>query len=348
MSEKVQILMDKDELQPLANKIKILKGNNNSITLYGMENAVANANNEIESQSILLDQAIAALAGKSAGSGAPVLQEKTITPTTSSQNITPDSGYDGLSKVTVNAMPTATQATPAISVDSAGKITASAAQSAGYVSAGTKTATQQLTTQAAKTVTPSKSSQTAVASGRYTTGAITVAAIPSSYITTTDATATANDIVSSKTAYVNGSKITGTNPYEKSSTDTEVNTQATKLNQLKSILQGKAAGGSGGSSGGSLGTCQMHFSGVFEEATAYYHSIDSNGNIILKVVPAETHYFVSSIDCYDILCGSYIFFVGGIGFYDSLSNKGTSEFILSDSTYEIIKAPTVPGEIVGG
>lgn len=248
MSENVQILMDKDELQPLANKIKILKGNNNSITLYGMENAIANANNEIESQSILLDQAIAALAGKSAGGGgAPVLQEKTITPTTSSQNVTPDSGYDGLSKVTVNAMPTATQATPTISVDSAGKITASATQSAGYVSAGTKTATQQLTTQAAKTITPSKSSQTAVASGRYTTGNITVAAIPSNYITTTDATATANDIVSSKTAYVNGAKITGTNPYEKSSTDTEVNTQATKLNELKSILQGKAAGGGGGS-----------------------------------------------------------------------------------------------------
>ena len=69
---------------------------------------------------------------------------------------------------------TATQATPSISVSSAGLITASAAQSAGYVAAGTKSATKQLTTKAATTITPSTSNQTAVASGVYTTGAITV------------------------------------------------------------------------------------------------------------------------------------------------------------------------------
>ena len=116
------------------------------------------------------------------GSAAPVLQDKTVTPTTSKQTVTADSGYDGLDTVTVNAMPTATQATPAISVNSSGLITASATQTAGYVSAGAKSATQQLSTQAAKTITPSTSSQTAVASGKYTTGAVTVAAIPSSYI----------------------------------------------------------------------------------------------------------------------------------------------------------------------
>lgn len=104
----------------------------------------------------------------------PTLQEKTVTPSTSAQTITPDTGYDGLSKVIVNAMTTATQATPSINVDSSGLITASATQSAGYVSSGTKSATKQLTTQASKTVTPGTSNQTAVASGRYTTGTVTV------------------------------------------------------------------------------------------------------------------------------------------------------------------------------
>ena len=85
---------------------------------------------------------------------------------------------------------------PSISVSSSGLITASVSGTqnvtptvtAGYVSSGTAgtitvsgSATKQLTTQAAKTVTPSTSSQTAVASGVYTTGAITVAAIPSNY-----------------------------------------------------------------------------------------------------------------------------------------------------------------------
>ena len=185
----------------------------------------------------------------SGGGGSVSLQTKTATPSESEQTITADSGYDGLSLVTVEAVSstyvgsgisrksssnltasgatvtapagyyaesasksvaTATQATPSISVSSAGLITASSTQSTGYVSAGTKTATEQLTTQAAKTITPTKSSQTAVASGRYTTGTVTVAAIPSEYITTTDATATASQINSGATAYVNGTKVTGT------------------------------------------------------------------------------------------------------------------------------------------
>lgn len=213
-----------------------------------------------------------AITGTASGGGSVSLQSKSATPTESQQTITADTGYDGLSSVTVGAIDSeyvgsdvsrrsasdltasgatvsvpagyyaqaaskavssgsaATPATtitanPSITVSSAGLITATVSGSrsitptvsAGYVSSGTAgtvsvsgSDTEQLTVQAAKTVTPTKSSQTAVAAGRYTTGAVTVAAIPAEYITTTDATATAAQINSGATAYVNGTKVTGT------------------------------------------------------------------------------------------------------------------------------------------
>lgn len=66
-------------------------------------------------------------------------------------------------------------ATPTIDVSAGGLITATTEQEKGYVPGGTKSATQQLTTQGAKTVTPTTTNQTAVASGRYTTGDVKVA-----------------------------------------------------------------------------------------------------------------------------------------------------------------------------
>ena len=66
-------------------------------------------------------------------------------------------------------------ATPMIDVSAGGLITAKTEQEKGYVPGGTKSSTKQLTTQAAKTVTPGTTAQTAVASGRYTTGDVVVA-----------------------------------------------------------------------------------------------------------------------------------------------------------------------------
>ena len=82
-------------------------------------------------------------------------------------------GADG--SIVTGTLPEVIQATPTISVSSGGLITASATQSGGIVEGGTKSSTKQLTTQGAKTVTPGTTNQTAVASGRYTTGDVDVA-----------------------------------------------------------------------------------------------------------------------------------------------------------------------------
>lgn len=181
------ILTEKSNLVAVADAIRSKTGQTGQMTLNQMISSTNNfagsedLTSELSEQDELIAEIQTALEGKVAG-GEPVLQNKTVTPTTSVQSIKADSGYDGLGTVTVNAMPTATQATPSISVSSAGEITASSTQTAGYVAAGTKSATKQLTVQAAKTITPSTSSQTAVVKDRYTTGAVTVAAIPSSYV----------------------------------------------------------------------------------------------------------------------------------------------------------------------
>lgn len=143
-------------------------------------------------------------ASSSATSG--YASKATINRSTNDQYINIPTGFNnagGYYKVSAVANGSATTpattitANPSISVSNSGLITAttSASQSvtpsvnAGYVSSGTAgtvtvsgSNTQQLSTQAATTITPTTSSQTAVAAGKYTTGAVTVGAIPSNYI----------------------------------------------------------------------------------------------------------------------------------------------------------------------
>lgn len=157
---------------------------------------------------------------------APTTQEKSATPTESAQDIVPDSGkllskvsvgaidsgYVGsavarkasadltASGATVTApagyyASSASKAvadgsiavnTPSINT-STGVVTASTTLStAGYVASNPSSKTLNLTTQAAATITPSASSQTAVAAQRYTTGAVTVAAVPTESKTITE------------------------------------------------------------------------------------------------------------------------------------------------------------------
>lgn len=89
----------------------------------------------------------------------------------SGRTVTVPAGY--YASQTTKSISAVTQATPSISVSTGGLITASATQSAGYVASGTKSATKQLTVQAAQTITPSTSDKT-IASGRYLTGTQTI------------------------------------------------------------------------------------------------------------------------------------------------------------------------------
>lgn len=91
--------------------------------------------------------------------------------TASGKTVTVPAGYYASSAN--KSVETATQATPTISVDNSGKITATSEQSGGYVTAGTKSATKQLSTQAAQTITPGTEDKT-IASGKYLTGDQTI------------------------------------------------------------------------------------------------------------------------------------------------------------------------------
>ena len=173
-----------------------------------------------------------------AGGGNYNLQSKTVTPTKAQQNVTPDSGYYGLSDVTVNAIPAAYQDVSSVTavagdvlankiiVTADGTVTTGTMPNNGAVSQKLDTATTSyavpagyhngsgtvsITTET-KSATPSKKQQTVTPTEGSVLSSVTVNAIPAEYADTSDATATAAQILTGQTAYVDGEKVTGTMP----------------------------------------------------------------------------------------------------------------------------------------
>ncbi len=155
------------------------------------------------------------------GGGNYSLQSKTITPTKNQQNVTPDSGYFGLSDVTVVAIPsnyqdvssvtaaTSDVLTGKIIVTADGKVVAGDMANNGAVDKTLDTATVTYTipkgfhsgsgtvkiTLETKSVTPTKSAQTIKPTSGKVLSQVTVAAIPDKYQDISAVTATAAHVL---------------------------------------------------------------------------------------------------------------------------------------------------------
>ena len=106
--------------------------------------------------------------GTGSGGGGGTYQAKTnINPTTSSQTITPDNGYEALSSVQINAMPSGTTGTPTATKGTVSNhsvsVTPSVTNTTGYITGSTKTGTA-VTVSASELVS---GSETKTANGTY-------------------------------------------------------------------------------------------------------------------------------------------------------------------------------------
>ncbi|MBS6474522.1 MAG: hypothetical protein KH354_00825 [Clostridiales bacterium] len=163
------------------------------------------------------------------GGGSYNLQSKTVTPTKAQQNITPDSGYYGLSDVTVAAIPEAYQDVSSVTaaagdvlatkvfVDAEGAVTTGIMVNNGAVSktldaaAGNQSymvpagyhngAGKVQITLEQKSATPTAAAQTVAPSAGKVLSKVTVAAIPAQYGNTADATALAAQLLADQVAY---------------------------------------------------------------------------------------------------------------------------------------------------
>lgn len=171
------------------------------------------------------------------GGGNYSLQSKTVTPTKNQQSITPDTGYYGLSDVTVAAIPEAYQNVSSVTatagevlsgkviVTSSGPVTGTMTNNGAVTRTLDATADNQSYTIPAgyhngsgavsivlenKTATPTKSSQDITPTTGKVLGKVTVGPIPSAYQDVSNVDAVAADVLSGKIIVAaDGTEITG-------------------------------------------------------------------------------------------------------------------------------------------
>lgn len=147
-------------------------------------------------------------------------------------------------------------------------------------------------------------------------------------VDTSDATAKADEIFKGKTAYVNNKKVTGTFP------SGEIDTQASLISQIKTALQGKAAGGGG--SGESNETCTVYYDDAAEWFNCFY--IGSDLTIERIGIEDTDGYFEitvrkNSVICVQTISSSSVFSCDGATLLDVTEDSGgyaVYRFLITD------------------
>ena len=157
--------------------------------LNNLANAVA-SKAEI-STPLTIQQMIDAVNGLDTGGVYLNLQSKTISPTSSSQTITPDSGYNGLSSVTVNPVNSTT-----LNVSANGTYSATNGNFYSQVVVAIEDSKVNLQS---KTATPSNVPVSVTPdTGYHGLSSVTIDPIPSNYADISSTTATVNDVLTGK------------------------------------------------------------------------------------------------------------------------------------------------------